>query len=133
MPRRVAKVSFGFMKPLFLEGRFRESLCGCSLLRCVSVVDRRVREKGGVLSLQAVSGGSKSSPFSEKVHSAPVHFSMIFKKVILIRKNDRLTHPFIADTCFPAVTDVFFLRSSIRSKISLPICLWLAKVGPEFG
>ena len=96
-------------------------------------VDRRVREKGGVLSLQAVSGGSKSSPFSEKVHSAPVHFFMIFKKEILIRKNDRLTPPFIAYTCFPAVTDAFFLRSSIRSTISLPICLWLAKVGPEFG
>ena len=53
--------------------------------------------------------------------------------MILIRKNDRLTSPFIADTCFPAVTDVFFLRSSIRSTISLPICLWLANVGPEFG
>ena len=39
---------------------------------------------------------------------------MIFKKVILIRKNDCLTPPFIADACFPAVTDVFFLRSSIR-------------------
>ena len=97
-------------------------------------VDRRVREKGRVIYLQAVSGGSKSFPFSENVHSAPVHFFMIFKKVILIRKNDRLTPPpFIADTCFPAVTDVFFLRSSIRSTISLPICLWLAKVAPEFG
>ena len=86
----------------------RETPCGCSLLRCVSKVDRRVREKEGVLSLHAVSGGSKSFPFSEKVHSAPVHFFMIFKKVIIIRKNDRLTPPFIADTCFPAVTDVFF-------------------------
>ena len=96
-------------------------------------VDRRVREKGGVLSLQAISGGSKSAPFSQKVHSAPVRFFMIFKKAILSRKTDRLTPPFIPDTCFPAVTDVFFLRSSIRSTISLPICLWLAKVGPEIG
>ena len=35
--------------------------------------------------------------------------------------------PFIPDTCFPAATDVFFLRSSIRSTI----CLWLANIGPE--
>ena len=73
------------------------------------VVDRRVREKGGVLSLQAVSGGSKSSPFSEKVHSAPVHFFMIFKKVILIRKNDRLTPPVYSGHLFSCGHRCFFL------------------------
>ena len=68
-----------------------------------------VRKKGRVISLHAVSGGSKSSPFSEKVLSAPVHFFMIFKKVILIRKNDRLTPPVYSRHLFSCGHRRFFL------------------------
>ena len=90
-------------------------------------VDRRVREKGGVLSVLAVSGGVNIGSVLRKSSFSSCSFFHDFQKGDSYSKNDRLTPPVYA------ATDVFFLRSSIRSAISLPVCLWLAKVGPEFG